>query len=252
MSTLTKTSAGLAESRQHLVGRSAETTDSGWKSLYKVGGAAALLSAALIPIAIIVYFVSPPPSTVIDYFTLFQNSKLLGLLAMDLLLIVGNVLGVLLLLALYAVLRRANESLMAIALALGFVGAVAYFASNTAFNMLSLSDQYAAATTEAQRAMFLAAGQAMLAIYNGTAFHVSYVITAVAFLIISVVMLRSNLFSKATAYIGIAANVIALGLYLPTIGIYISIFSVVFLLIWYILIARRLFQLGQDISQEAT
>jgi hypothetical protein len=118
--------------------------------------------------------------------------------------------------------------------------------------MLSLSDQYAAATTDGQRDLLLAAGQAMLAIYNGTAFHVSYVIGAVAFLVIAVVMLRSTEFSKATAYLGIAANVIALGLYVPAIGIYISIFSVLFLFIWYILIARKLLELGRDGPEEAT
>ena len=52
---------------------------------------------------------------------------------------------------------------------------------------------------------------------------------------------------KSTAYMGILANVIALGLYVPKIGVYISIFSVVFLWIWYILIARRLFQLGHGV-----
>jgi hypothetical protein len=46
-------------------------------------------------------------------------------------------------LALYAALRRANKSYMAIAMTLGFVGIAVYFASNTAFSMLSLSDQYA-------------------------------------------------------------------------------------------------------------
>ena len=39
----------------------------------------------------------------------------------------------------------------------------------------------------------------MLAIYQGTAYDVWYVLTAVAWLIISVVMLRSRLFGKVTA-----------------------------------------------------
>jgi hypothetical protein len=43
----------------------------------------------------------------------------------------------------------------------------------------------------------------------------------------------------------ILGNAVGLGLYVPTVGVYISVFSVVFLEIWYILIARRLFQLGQ-------
>ena len=62
--------------------------------------------------------------------------------------------------------------------------------------MLSFSTQYAAATTDAQRSLFEASGQAMLAIYQGTAFDVNYILGAVATLIISVVMLRSNSLGK--------------------------------------------------------
>jgi hypothetical protein len=227
----------------------AETANSRWNWLYKVGGAAALIIAVFIPIQIIVFVAWPPPSTVIDYFTLFQNNRLLGLLDLDLLLIADTALFIPVFLALYVALRRVNESFVAIATALGFFGIAAYFASNTAFNMLFLSDQYAAATTDAQRSILLAAGQAMLAIYQGTAFHVNYILGAVALLMISVVMLRSTIFSKVTAYTGILANVIAFGLYVPTIGILLSIVSVVFLEIWYILIARRLFHLGRDVPR---
>jgi hypothetical protein len=250
VSALKEVSVESSESR--LVGSSPETADSRWKGLFTVGGAAALITAVFIPIQIIVIIASPPPSTVIDYFTLFQHNRILGLLDLDLLLIADTALFIPILLALYVALRRASESLMAIATALGFVGIAAYFASNTAFNMLSLSDQYAAATTEAQRSILLAAGQAMLAIYQGTAFHMNYVLGSLALLIISVVMLRSNIFSKVTAYVGILANVLVFGLYVPTIGISLSIISVVFLEIWWILIARRLFQLGSASRKKET
>ena len=108
----------------------------------------------------------------------------------------------------------------------------------------------AAATTDAQRSMLLAAGQAMLAIYNGTAFKLSYVFQAVAGITISVVMLCSNIFSRVTAYVGIRAGVIAFDLFIPKIGIFISIFSILFYEIWYILIARKLLQLGRTVSKE--
>src|SRR3712207_4729598 len=111
-------------------------------------------------------------------------------------------------LALYAALRRVSESLMAIALTLGLVGIAAYFASTIAFEMLSLSNQYAAAATDVQRDAFLAAGQAMLAIYKGTASDVYYVLNAIVLFIIAPVMLRSGVFSKATAYAGLAAGVL--------------------------------------------
>ncbi len=204
-------------------------------------------------IQIVVFVVSPPPSTVIGYFTLFHKNALLGLLDLDLLSIADYALFVPMFLALYMALRRASPSFMAIATALGLVGIATYFASNTAFEMLSLSSQYAVATTDAQRALLVASGQAMLAIYQGTAFDVSYVLEGVAPLIIAVVMLRSNSFGKVTAYVGIGANVLALGFFVPAIGVFLSLVSVVGLLIWYILIARRLYQLGQGVSKkEAT
>jgi len=227
-----------------------KTTESAWKPLYRVGGAAALIVVLLYVIQIIVLVVSPPPGTAIDFFTLFHKNALLGLLDLDLLSIADYALFVPLFLALYIALRRVSPSFMAIATALGLVGIATYFASNTAFEMLSLSNQYAAATTDAQRSLFVASGQSMLAIYQGTAFDVSYVLLAIASLIISVVMLRSNTFGKVTAYVGIVANVLAVGFFVPAIGVFLSLVSVVGLLIWYVLIARRLFMLAQSVPNE--
>jgi hypothetical protein len=139
---------------------------------------------------------------------------------------------------------------MAIALALGLIGIAAYFTSNPAFEMLSLSSQYAAATTNAQRSAFQAAGQAMLALYQGSAFDVYYILDAVATLIISAVMLRSTLFGKVTASAGILAGVLML---IPstagTLGLYLAFASLVPTVIWLVLSARRLFLLAQGKSK---
>ncbi|MCW3135567.1 MAG: DUF4386 family protein [Canidatus Methanoxibalbensis ujae] len=227
-----------------------ETADSRWNWLYRVAGVAALISLVIIPIQIIVFIVSPPPTTAIGWFTLFQNNELLGLLTFELLIVVSNALAIPIYLAFYAALRQVSESFMAIATVIGLVGIVASFVARPAFEMLYLSDQYAAATTDSQ-SMFLAAGEVMIAMSKGTASHLSYIFAALAPLIISVVMLRSNIFSKATAYTGILANVIALGFYVPEIGIIFGIISVCpFLMIWEILIARRFFQLGRAVPKE--
>lgn len=229
----------------------AETADPAWKSLYRLGGTAALIIVALVIVQIIFFVVWPPPgfgsdvSTVMGYFTLLQNNRLLGLLHLDLLLMIDYVLLLLMFLALYIVLRRVSQSLMAIAMALVFVGIAAYFPSNTAFSMLSLSDQYATATTDVQRTMLLAAGQAILASLHSTTFYVSYILMSAAGLIISAVMLRrDNIFSKVTAYVGILASVLGLGLFVPTVGLLLSLISLIPTVMWYILIARRLFRLG--------
>jgi hypothetical protein len=65
-----------------------------------------------------------------------------------------------------------------------------------------------------------------------------------------IVMLLRYQISKVTAFVGIVANVLALGFFMPTIGVFLSLISVVGLLIWYILIARRLFMLAQSGSLE--
>ncbi len=229
-----------------------EPSDSPWKTLYRIGGAAALVIAVLIPLQAAVFIVSPPPSTVAEYFALFQENKLLGLLDLDFLMIVDQLLMIPIVLAVYVALRRASESLMLIGAALAFLGIAAYCASREAtLTLLVLSDQYAVAATDAQRAMFLAAGQAMLATYNGAAFHISYNIGQLAGVIISAVMLRSHVFSRAAAWAGILGNLVGWGLYVPTVGIYISLFSVLGLWIWYILVGVRLLQLGLGVTRQA-
>jgi hypothetical protein len=243
----------------------AETSGSDWKSLYRVGGAAALIAGVLfrrnLGPEISLFSTQKQPDTIIDWFTLLQNNRLLGLSYLNLFDIVDYALVSLMFLALYVALRRANKSYMAIATTLGFVGITVYFASNTVFSMLSLSDQYAAATTDAQRSMFLAAGQAVLAInhpgaiYQGTGIYMSFLLLAVAGLIISTVMLRSNIFSRVTAYVGILASTFDLAYcitfaFVPALDVYLLSAAGLLLMIWHILIGVRLFQLGQGKPNE--
>jgi hypothetical protein len=226
-------------------------TDAPWRTLYRVAGIGALLSAVFLPIQILVFIIWPPPfdGTAIDWFELFQDNRLVGLLDMDLLLVADNVLLVPIFLSLYVLLRRDGESLTVIAVALGFLGIVFFITSNPAFEMLSLSDQHAAATRDAQRAIFLAAGEAMVAAWQGSTFQVAYLLGSVAGIAVGVLMLRSAVFSNVTGYMAILGNAVGLGLYVPVVGVYISVFSVLFLEVWYILIGRRLLQLGKRVSR---
>jgi len=228
--------------------KTSETADLGWKGLYKMGGAGALIAGLLTIVDIIVFVIWPQPTSLDGWFALFQNNWLVGLLDLDLLGIFGYVLLFPTILALYLVLRRTSQSWMAIATILTIVGITVYFTSNTAFSLLSLSNQYAAATTEAQRSMFLAAGQALLAIWWQTAFTESYILVSAALLVTSVVMLRSNVFSKKTAYVGILANLAGLGAYVQealTHTLLLAVMNPIILGIWLILVGRRLFQLGR-------
>jgi hypothetical protein len=137
-----------------------------------------------------------------------------------------------------------------LATALGLVGIAIYFSSGVVFEMLFLSQQYAAATTEIQKAALLSAGQMLLATYQGTAFNVSYVLVALALLIESFVMLKSELFTKKTAYIGIAMGVLML---VPptvgTIGLVLSFLSLIPMVVWFVIVGRRLIKLSKSTGE---
>lgn len=225
--------------------------ESTWKGLYLAGGVSALITVVTVPIVIAVFVAAPPPawapSAASEWFALLQENALLGLIGLDLLLMAGLVLSIPVFLALYIALRRAGESTMAIATATALIATVLHLTSNTAFEMLSLSQGYASAATEAQRAVFLGAGEAALASYYGSAFHVSYILGYLAKIAIGFVMLRSVAFGKVTAYVGILAGIAGLGFYLPSVGLLMSILSVVFVAAWNLLVGWRLLRLRRGL-----
>jgi hypothetical protein len=134
---------------------------------------------------------------------------------------------------------------MLLAATLAFLSVILYVVTNPAVEIMTLSGQYAEATSDIEQDLLLAASTALLAGWVGTAFHVAYLVGSIAGIVFGVVMLRSRVFGKAAGYLGVLGNAVGLGLYLPVIGVYISVFSVLFLEIWYFLVGRKLIQLGQ-------
>jgi hypothetical protein len=232
-----------------------QVADSKWKSLSKAGGAGALIVGTLLLIEMITYIATSAPSLAdaAGWFSLFHNNRFIGLVDFGILELYALVLFVPMFLALYAVLRRANESYMAIAAILAFVGIAVNFATSKLFSLLTLSDLYTAATTAAMKSQFLAAGQATLAVgaLGGIGGSVEGGIPlAVSGLIISVIMLRSNILGRTVGYVGILANGIGLAMNfnaaLASAMVGSPFFGVFFLLfvIWFFLIGRKLLQLN--------
>lgn len=211
-----------------------------WSGLFRLAAIAALVSAVLLPIQVMIFIAWPPPLNGggADWFALLRDNRFAGIADLDLLLVVDNVLLVPILLALFVILHHVRQSIMLVATASGFIGVVMYIAVNPAVQMAALSDDYAAATSDEARATAVAAGEAVLAAWQGTAFHVGYLLGSLAGILIGFVMLRSSAFGKVTAWLVIIANAVGLGLYLPGVGVYIAVFSVLFLEIWYVLIVR--------------
>lgn len=230
-----------------------EVSDSKWKSLYKVGGASSLIAGALLLIEMIAYIATSAPNMTdaAGWFDLFHNNRFIGLVDFGILELYGLILFVPIFLALYAVLRRASESYMAIAANLAIVGIAVNFATSKLFSLLTLSDLYAAATTLEMKSQFLAAGRATLAVgsLGGIGGSVEGGIPlAVAGLIISVVMLRSNILGKTMGYFGLLANGVGMVMYFNSaLAPAMSgspFFGAFFLLsvIWFFLIGAKLLQ----------
>jgi uncharacterized membrane protein YGL010W len=221
-------------------------TNPRWGSLYKFSALAAISVVILIPLQGIIFAVWPPPETVYGWFTLFQKNEFIGLLDMDLLLILDYILLLFVFVAFWAALSDVNPSLTTIALTFQFIGVAAYLASASAFEMLGLSRLYIAATNEKEKDILLAAGQAAYSNWQGTAFNVSCLAGCIALILISVVMLRSRIFSKKTAYLGLIAGIL---MSVPptagNIGIVLSFLSLVPTIPWLIMISLRFLQLSR-------
>lgn len=239
---------------------SAETAtgDSRWRDLYRLGGVTALVIAVLMLGELVVYALLPRPKTALAHFEVFQDNWLKGLLTLDLLGMLAYLLFIPTILAFYVSLRRTSEAAMAVATVLFFLGIADFFATNTAFPVLTLSREYAAATSDVDRARMLAAGQAMFTLFNENAFLVSYVIVSAAWLMIGAVMLRSSVFSRLTAWSGLlagAAGIVAVVLEhvsgrhtVLAVSIAFYFAAIVFLLLWVTLAGRRLYQLGTPVA----
>jgi hypothetical protein len=80
-----------------------------WRTLYRAAGVAALITAVLVPIQLAVFMAYPFPDTVTGWFELLQDNPVAGLVNLDLLLVVDNVLLVVIALALY-VARRSGRT----------------------------------------------------------------------------------------------------------------------------------------------
>lgn len=233
-----------------------ENTYSDQTRLYQLGGVTAVLIVLTALLEVVITFLPggyASADTVNDWFALFQNNWFLGLRNLGLLNIVMTLLGIPMFFALYTAHRNKCQPYTTLALIFSLLGVAVFFATNRAFPMLDLSRQYAQATTEAQKAMLSAAGQAMLSVGEshtpGT--FLGFFLSEVAGILISVVMFRSRIFKTLTAYFGILGFGMLLvfdicASFVPALSDVVLIFAMIGGLLsmaWYILIARRLFQL---------
>jgi len=262
-----KYGAGLERSRTLM---NDSISSAKWRTLYRIGAIAILIAviffrryygAELSAFNGFGIYGMPEiePVSALEWFGVLQEYPYVGLSWLGIRDLVNYVLVSLFFLALYVALRKNSPSLMMIAISAGLLGVGVYLVSNQAFALYGLSHKFAAATSETQRQVYLAAGESLLAIHNpaglpnlGAGIFISLFFVFTAGLLFSVVMLRSEIFSKTTAIMGILTN--SLGLLLFPLLILAPEFhwisptaSAPFRMIWYVMSAIQLLKLSKEI-----
>lgn len=222
--------------------------DAPWRGLVRLGAAAAAFVVVLIPVQAAVFILSPPPTTVEGFFATFQENPLRGLLDLDLLLTLDYLVMIPFYLALYVVLRRVAPAWALLALVVGLFSLVLFVVSRDAtFSMWMLSDEYAAATSETDRAALVAAGTTLLVLYNGGTFATSYVLGGVSTLLFAGTMIRYRVFGRLPGLVGVLTGLTML---VPanagTVGLTMSMLSLLPTAAWLILLIPHLLRAGGE------
>lgn len=220
--------------------------------LYRVGAIASILQLVIIALYMVVVMVFGQRVESSEEFFLYQQDHFWSsLLRVDLMMLIliglylGNYPGLVLNLWKQAPITTLFASIfLLIAITLSFAG-------ESTFALLHLAEQYQAASSELERAGAMAAGDAILAggWWHSTGSYMTGFLLQGSGVMISIVMLKSDHFSKVTAYAGMIGNGFDLLQHLlspfaPHFSEYLS-FVMVAYLVWYPMMARDLIKLSK-------
>jgi hypothetical protein len=230
---------------------SPEIADPRWRDLYRLGGFSGLVIAISVLLAIAAYFIWPYKNSFTsmeNIFSTLQADRLVGLISLDLSMLLIAPVNILMFLALYVTLKQVNESYALIALVVALMAVVLVIQARPLAELTSLSDKYASAVSEIEKAQVLTAGESLRSYLEGTAWIMQTIFFMAAGLINSLLMLRSRFFSKAAAWTGITISVIGMGFFLPKIGLLFLFVNTIGSVPWCLFVARDFFNLERKLK----
>lgn len=234
---------------------------SSFQKLYRLAGIATLLALGvnIVDVALGIgesELILPGTRDSVEWFELFGSSRFEGMYMLGILNFGYLLFMIPVYLALFAVHYRQDFTFSLLALILFSLGLAIYVANNAAVPMDVLAEKYAAATTENERVLLEAAGEAVLARgedFTPAAFP-GLILSSIAAVIISIAMLRGNIFSRVTAWIGIAGFTLV-SLFTVTATFLPGIYSISYYgfgavgglltIVWFLLTALRFFKLAK-------
>jgi len=221
------------------------------KTMHWIGGTACfILLGYSLATLLIMSLIGGPPDTIEETYSILHDNRITGLLRLDILTVFVMPLYYLLFYSLYIALRDSDYPISTISMILAFAGVTLFLATPSVFSYLHLSDRFVTATSDDQRNQLLAAGEAMIAsdMWHGTGAKIGGLLLQTGALLISIVMLRTNVFNRATAITGIATHGldlthIIIGFFSPTFGNIIMFIAGPLYLIWFPMVGLRLYKL---------
>lgn len=223
------------------------TDEPSWQPLIRAGAIGAAIAVVLYLVALVLVFVTEmaPTTGAADMLAYIDENRTLYIVKQSLW-VLPSVLLMVTFLALTVVLMPLDRAWALIAGTIGVLSwAGTYMWPTTgegSFVLLMLSDSYASAVTDAERAAYLAGAETMIA-YNESPAMLG-VMQALGILMISWVMLRGA-FSRGLAWLGIATG--AIGMFCealrPWLGMVYSLYGIL-LFVWLIWIGWALWRLS--------
>lgn len=217
-----------------------------WSALHWIGGIAAWVTVVLIPVQLVAFAIQPVElgEDAAGWFDFIQDSPWIAFVALDGLLVLDYMLLAAIMAALVAATWRVRPAWALLGLVAFAVAAPAFFASNPAAEMFELQGRYEDGNAT-QQASALQSAETLLVHAQGTAFHASYILGSFAGVFVSLAMLASPSFSRVGAWSGIVGNLLGFGLYLPKVGLVVSAFSGLVLVLWFVSVGRDLPRLAR-------
>lgn len=148
------------------------------------------------------------PQTATERFQQFRDNRLLGLYNLDLLNAINQFLLIPVYIALVVAHRKISLYKAITAFTIFFTGSLVMMSNNTALPMMDLSEKYFEAPVEAQKALYAAAGEALLVrgAHGSSNMFPGFLIPNIGGLIMAVVMLKGRVFPRSYAWYGIIGS----------------------------------------------
>jgi len=177
-----------------------------WGLFYSISGITTILLMVLFLFDVICWIIiGSYPNSAQSWYELISEKRSIGLLLLSFPTLFGTILYLPTLVSLNNILKKVNVSLSSLAAIIAIVGITLIILSHPGYSLLLLSNQYAVAEIEAQKTSLIIAGDTI--IINSSSWRmIGGFLAEGAFLVFSILMLKSKIFSKWLGILGIIGH----------------------------------------------